>query len=220
MKCTCRNLVWESIVFSVILRYSEVLAYELRNKRFVQQEEIRLNDMAYGINEDINDLRKYFPNISFREIYSMAQEHMKHTDSTRLNLFVDISRIGTETLHLLKPTGFNISLKAVPYVRQILFHGRINERFSNEDEGTIYPNNKACEMDMRHQLEDGQSQTYFGYQNLTTVLNPGDTLYYWINALYQKTTLNLKVLSSERSLTVYPNGSFFSMGYTKSEVKS
>lgn len=110
------------------------------------------------------------------------------------------------------------SFSAVPDVRQILFHGRVNERFKNEDAGTIYPLNAAFEMDMHRRVEDDQIQQYFEYVNLTTVINRGDTMYYWINAIYQNTTIFIRVLSSERSVTIYPDGTLFRRGYTTPEI--
>lgn len=103
-------------------------------------------------------------------------------------------------------------------MRQILFHARLNERFANEDEGTIYPINPEG-MDRHLRIDNGVNQTYFEYANLTTVLNMNDTMFYWINAVFQNSAEYISILCSERSLTICYDGTFFRTGYAIPELK-
>lgn len=132
MECKYGTLIWVHVIFSVILKSDIAITHRLRNEHFTEQvdsvslkdsvsknnlwmteREIRFKHMNSHLNEygNLSDFKKQFPNITSNDRFCSLDDYIDEADVSSVNVFVDISKIGTETVHLLKPKGFNISIK-------------------------------------------------------------------------------------------------------------
>ncbi|XP_046737943.1 gram-negative bacteria-binding protein 3-like [Diprion similis] len=75
--------------------------------------------------------------------------------------------MGTPLVEVLKPYGFRVSIPNAPGVELFAFHGNINKKMTGKEAGEF-------SVDVVSK-ENGR----WSYTNSTTLLNPGDTLYFW-----------------------------------------